>query len=130
MSAPAFYHQTLTAEPNNSPRRRADGSSPDEGYVTAGGTARRFRWAGVAGAILIVLAALAYAVDRLVARTTETLTAIGHGNLDGIPWVPVLLIGALLGLRVAFKAGQYWRGYQHARGIRRSHWSAIRGEKH
>lgn len=40
-------------------------------------------------------------------------------------------IGAALGLVVGaafwMRVGQYRRGYAHARGIRRSHWTAIGG---
>ena len=42
-----------------------------------------------------------------------------------VRWLFAKLVG-----RIAFKAGQYARGYGHARGIRRSHWASIQGRGH
>lgn len=43
---------------------------------------------------------------------------------------PGFLVGVAVGALTAFRAGQYARGYAHARGIRRSHFAAISGRGH
>ena len=45
----------------------------------------------------------------------------------GVAIAVPLVIGLAVGVLVGFKAGQYHRGYMHARGIRQSHFNAIRG---
>lgn len=42
-------------------------------------------------------------------------------------WTFPFLAGAACSAFVSFRAGQYARGYAHARGIRKSHFAAIRG---
>ena len=49
-------------------------------------------------------------------------------DTGGLPsWAAPFGLGFLVGGRVWFRAGQYSRGYAHARGIRKSHFTAIRG---
>lgn len=58
--------------------------------------------------------------------------------VDAGPGLPGWLVGFLLGAlvaavlvsKVSFRAGQYARGWGHARGIRKAHWAAIQGGGH
>lgn len=47
-----------------------------------------------------------------------------------LAWGWPVVIGGALVAAAAFRAGQYHRGYAHARGIRRSHWAQIQGRGH
>lgn len=79
---------------------------------------------GVALGVLAVLGMVAYAVTRLAVGVQAVASV-------GIPgWVWPFAAGALLVGRISFRAGQYARGYGHARGIRRSHWASIQGKGH
>lgn len=44
-------------------------------------------------------------------------------------WGAPVLVGGLLVAFIAFRAGQYHRGFGHARGIWHSHQAAIRGQR-
>ena len=77
-------------------------------------------------AIIVCLVVAAYAVAKITTYAPDIPTA------DVDPGVALPSLGWLgwLAIPAAFTAGQMWRGWQHARGIRRSHFTAIRGGKH
>lgn len=76
--------------------------------------------------LFLALLGIALALLGLgIYKVTRTLGALEPGAIVS---APVIGLGLAAGLLVGFKAGQYHRGWMHARGIRKSHWKAIRGE--
>lgn len=86
----------------------------------------RPRWIlpAIFAAVLVSMAA--YAVTRVVAGIHAAAADVQGLHLD-VPWPAVALVASVLLVRWAFRAGQYHRGWMHARGIRQSHWRSIRG---
>jgi hypothetical protein len=73
-----------------------------------------------AAIVPVLIGAVAWLVERATAATTSAVEVVSSG------W-PLMLAALLLWKVAAFKAGQYHRGFFHARGIWRSHKAAIRG---